>query len=92
MCKTRNAEQWHLHFQIPSHFSTRTEEAITTGLLTKGTRIEIIQSIAAAMKVHTKNPTSIQYNLVCQKLIEKYLTLKDTIGTTGYVSFITAVQ
>lgn len=85
--QTQNAEQWHLHFQIPSHFSTRTEEAITRGLLTKGARIEIIQSIAAAMMVHTKNPTSIQYNLVCQKLIEKYPTLKDTIGTTGYVSF-----
>ena len=67
--QTQNAEQWHFYFQIPSHFYTRTEEAITTGLLTKGVRIEIIQSIAAAMMVHTNNPISIQYNSVCQKLI-----------------------
>lgn len=84
--QTTEANQWHLTFQIPSHFSSRTEEAIASGLLTKGTRIEIIQSLSSAIMVYTKEPTSVHYNTVCRKLIEKYPTLKDTIGTTGYVS------
>ncbi len=36
--------------------------------------------------IYTKTPTGVQYNKVCEKLIEKYPQLKDDIGTSGYVS------
>ena len=35
--------------------------------------------------IHTKTPSSEEYNMVCRKLIEKYPKLKDEIGSTGYV-------
>ena len=35
---------------------------------------------------HTLFPTSHEYNSLCQKLISKYPKLRDSIGSTGYVS------
>ena len=83
----QHSDQWHLNFEIPSRFSTRAEDAIASGLISKSVHTEIVQSVAAAMMVHTKTPTSLQYNVVCQKLIDKYPILKDAIGSTGYVSY-----
>ena len=39
-----------------------------------------------SMMIHTRTPSSDQYNTVCRKLIETYPILKDEIGSTGYVS------
>lgn len=78
-------DQWQLSFQVPINFSARSEEAILSGHITKRVRTEIIQSISSLMMIHTKTPTSEQYNTVCRKLIEKYPKLKDDIGSTGFV-------
>ena len=83
---SHNSEQWHLSFDIPTNFSARAEEAISSGQITKRVRTEIVQSISSLMLIHTKTPTSDQYNTVCRKLIEKYPKLKDDIGSTGFVS------
>lgn len=77
--------EWHLSLKIPTAFSVKTEEAIKTGRLTKRCRTEIVQSVSSLMLVHTKTPTSDQYNTVCRKLIEEHPKLKDDIGSTGYV-------
>ena len=61
------------------------------GRLTKRIRTEMIQSLSCLVMIHTKSPSSEQYNLVCRKLIEKYPTLKDDIGSTGYVSVVILV-
>ena len=90
-CEGSSQDQWHHNFEIPANFSTRTEEAITTGRLTKRIRTEMIQSLSCLVMIHTKSPSSEQYNLVCRKLIEKYPTLKDDIGSTGYVSVVILV-
>ena len=79
--------QWHLTFQVPSAFSSKTEKAISTGVLLKKHRIEIVQALSTSMLVYTKCPTGEHYNKVCEKLIEKYPTMKDEIGTSGYVSY-----
>lgn len=75
---------------MPSCFSNRTEEAMKTGQLTKRNRIEIVQALSSAIMLHTKIPSSVQYNTVCQKLIEKFPVLKDEIGATRYVSITTS--
>ena len=81
-----SSNQWHHTFEIPACFSNRTEEAIKNGQLTKKARTEIVQALSSSILVHTKEPSSVQYNTVCQKLIQKFPTLKDEIGATGYVS------
>ena len=78
--------QWHLSFEIPTKFSVSTEKRIKSGQLRKKNRTEIVQALSAAVILHTKYPTSEQYTAVCLKLIEKFPTLKDGMGTTGYVS------
>ena len=98
-CTGNNEDQCHFSFQIPVHFSHRTEEAIASGLLTKCVRTEIIQSISSLMMVHTTmTPEPIHYNTVCQKLVEQYPTLKDKIGSSGviyvyvYISYASSNQ
>ena len=81
-----SCDQWHLTFEVPSAFSVSTERAISTGVLLKKHRTEIVQSMSMSMLVYTKSPTSEQYTKVCEKLIEKYPTLKDDVGTSGFVS------
>ena len=78
--------QWHLNFEIPSKFSVSTENRIKSGLLRKKNRTEIVQALSAAIILQTKYPTSEQYTSVCLKLIEKFPTLRDGMGATGYVS------
>jgi hypothetical protein len=69
----------------PDTFSRRTREGIAKGVLTRGQRIDITEVIAYRMLAHTEFPTSAEYNGVCQALVEKYPTIKDTVGN-GYVS------
>ena len=71
---------------IPSAFSLRTEEALATGQITRRVRTEIIQALSMSMMIHTRTPSSDQYNTMCRKLIETYPIIKDEIGSTGYVS------
>ena len=49
---------------------------------------EIIQMLRTLMLQHTKTPTPMEYTTICQKLIEKYPKLRDSmmIGSNGYVS------
>lgn len=69
------------------NFSRRTEEAITSGKLTKSCRIEVVQALAASVMIHTLEPSSEQYNTVCKKLIDAHPNLKDDVpNTSGYVS------
>ena len=49
---------WLQTFVIPERFSTRTMEAIKSGLVTKGMRVEIIAAIAIQMMQYTMQPTS----------------------------------
>lgn len=84
--KPNNASQWHLSFEVPNNFSARTEEAISSGQITKRVRTEIVQSLSSLMLTYTKTPTGEQYNTICLKLIEKYPKLRDGIGSTGFVS------
>ena len=81
-----SSSQWHHSFQIPKQFSRRTESAIATGVLSKSVRTEIVQSLSSQIMVYTISPSPEQYNTVCRKLIEQYPSLKDAIGSSGYVS------
>ena len=60
-------------------------ENIQRGIITKGTRTEIIQTTAQMMWMNTKFPTSNEYTEVCRMLVTKYPVLKDSVGN-GYVS------
>ena len=70
---------------MPTAFSSKTEAAISSGIVAKKCRIEIIQAISTTMLVHTKEPTGEQYNTVCEKLIDTFPKLRDDLGN-GYVS------
>ena len=70
---------------VPDVFSRRTREGIEKGVITRGQRVEIINVLAHRMLSHTEFPSSAEYSGVCQALITKYPTLKDTIRN-GYVS------
>ncbi len=76
---------WHLNFQVPTSFSSSTENAISTGILLKKHRIEIIQAVAMAIIVNTKE---LDYDKVCEKLIHTHPTLKDELELSGYVSIV----
>ena len=76
------------HSCIPDTFSRRTCEGIATGVVTRGKRIEIIEYRVLA---HTEFPSSSEYIGVCKAVIEKYPTIKDTVGN-GYVSVCIAIS
>ena len=74
----------------PSAFSTPTMmfllgEEKDKYLLSKAVRIEIVAVLANLMMIQTRFPKSEDYNIVCQKLVERYPRLQDVIGN-GYVS------
>ena len=73
---------WAKHLTLPSRFSSG---AIESGILTKRARVEIHNSMVTLMLVHTSRPTSIDRDIVCRRLVQKYPTLKDS-SDTGYVS------
>ena len=82
-------DDWHIRFTTPDlrSFSHHVKDAVTTGVITARARKEIIQVLRTYITAHTIRPTSEQYTTVCRKLVEKYPSLKDTKGTTKYVSF-----
>lgn len=81
-------DDWHFKFSIPElrSFSHHVKDAVTTGVITARARKEIIQVLRTYITAHTIRPTSEQYTTVCRKLVEKYPSIKDTKGTTKYVS------
>lgn len=83
-------QNWHLEFDIPdlNNFSGVVREAVRTGVITGQARREIIQVLRTYITKHTENPSSEQYVTICQKLILKYPTLRDTEGKTHFVSKI----
>ena len=68
---------------VPDVFSRRTRESIEKGVITRGQCVEIINVLSHGILSHTEFPTSAEYNGVCQALISKYPTLKDTIGNVS---------
>lgn len=79
---------WHLQFNIPEldTFSGAVKDAIKTGVVTSIARREIVQVLRTYITKETRYPTGEQYVTVCQKLIEKFPSLKDTEGDSPYVS------
>ena len=77
-----------MQFNIPDlqSFSQHVKNAVNTGVITARARREINQVLRTYMTAYTIFPTSEQYTTICKKLIEKYPSLKDTEGTTKYVS------
>ena len=77
---------WLHTFRLPETFSAKTMSALESQHVSlKGTKTEIINSIALRILDHTSYPTSEEYTFVCRLLIEKYPFLKDKLGN-GYVS------
>ena len=74
-----------LTIPTPTRFSVETSEAIESGILNKKACVEVHNSVATLMLVHTSRPTSNDRDVVCRQLIQKYPTLKDG-SDSGYVS------
>ena len=79
--------KWHHTFQIPERetFSGCVQKSIDTGIVSTRARREIVQMLRTLMIQHTRYPTSEQYNTVCAKLVTKFKSLKDSLGS-GHVS------
>ena len=82
-----DVSKWHHTFQIPDRetFSGYVQKSIDTGIVSTRARREIVQMLRTLMIQHTKYPTSEQYNAVCSKLVTKFKSLKDSLGS-GHVS------
>ena len=80
--------EWHLQFEIPElkSFSQHVRNAVDSGIVTGRARREIVQVLRTYMTAHTVYPTSEQYKTVSKKLITKFPSLKDSEGTSKYVS------
>ena len=78
---------WHLQFNIPEldTFSGAVKNAVKTGVVTGIARREIIQVLRTYITKYTVSPTSEQYVTVCQKLIGKFPSIKDTERDSPYV-------
>ena len=82
------AGNWAQNLTLPTRFSKVTTEAIKSGVLTKKARVEIHNSLATVMLVYTSRPTTIDREIICRRLIEKYPCLRDG-SPSGYVSSAT---
>ena len=80
---------WHLSFEIPdkSTFSGAVQKAIDTGVLCAKSRKDIVQTLRTLMLQHTRYPSSQEYTVVSQKLIQAFPKLHDG-GSTGFVSHV----
>lgn len=61
-----------------------TTTALNSGVPTAKARDEIVNALSTIILVHTINPVSRDYNIICKKLIDKHPILKDAVGS-GYV-------
>lgn len=55
--------------------------------MTKASRSEVIEAVAYKAFAYTEYPSSAEYNAICQALVTKYPTMKESTGN-GYVSVI----
>ena len=55
--------------------------------MTKASRSEVIEAVAYKAFAYTEYPSFAEYNAICQALVTKYPTLKESTGN-GYVSVI----
>ena len=76
---------WAKDLALPTRFSTPTNKAIQTGVLTKSARVEIVHSVATLMLMHTSRPTPHDLDTISRRLVEKHPKLRDTVDK-GYVS------
>ena len=76
---------WADRLVLPTRFSTPTTKAIESGVLTKNSRVEIVDSLATFMLIHTSRPTPQDFTTISRRLIEKYPKLRDAVDN-GYVS------
>ena len=76
---------WAEQLTIPKRFSTATNKAIKTGMLSSKAQDEIIHSLSTLIMVHTVKPSPDDYNTVCLRLIKAYPLLADNVDG-GYVS------
>ena len=81
------ASNWHIGFQFPPKetYSWSVQKAIETGVISSKARREIIQVLRTLISQYTKYPTSEQYTIITQKLVEKFPNLRDPIGSNGFV-------
>ena len=79
---------WHIGFQFPPKetYSWSVQKAIETGVVSSKARREIVQVLRTLISQYTKYPTSDQYAIICQKLVEKFLNLRHPVGSNGFVS------
>ena len=63
----------------------KTEGLLGQGKVAQGPRCEVIQAVAFAVWNHTHRLTPQQYTTISSKIVAKYPSLKDSIGTV-YVS------
>lgn len=75
---------WAETMAIPTRFSGETTSSIDSGVLSKRSRDEIVQSLSTHILVHTNRPLPDDFHTVCRRLVEKYPSLKDTVDN-GYV-------
>ena len=78
---------WAKQVSIPTRFSAETTSALKNKVTTQKACDEIINALAALILVHTLRPTSDDYNMMCQRLVNKHPSLKDASGS-GYVGFL----
>ena len=78
---------WHISFQLPAKntFSWSVQKAIDTGVISSKARREIVQVLRTLISRYTKYPTSDQYTIICQKLVEKFPHLQDSVGSNRFV-------
>ena len=79
------SDNWLRDFRIPSTFSAKTMECISSGILTQRCRTEIVQTLGTLMWTHTQYPSPNAYNIICGNLVQTYPTLADD-DEPGYVS------
>ena len=70
---------------LPTRFSKTTIEEIEFGVLTKKACVEIHNSLATLMPVYTNRTTTIDREIICKRLIEKFSSLRNG-SPSGYVS------
>ena len=83
MATVADASNWIRLFKIPD-FSFRTQQALKSGVITKGASSDIVTYLAHHIWTHTKYPSSEEYTEVCRVLVTQFPVLKDG-SSTGYV-------
>lgn len=87
---SESSDDWLSQFQFPESFSSRTMDAIESGILSQSARTEIVQTLATLIWVHTQRPSKNAYQTICAGLIRKFSSLADEADddTPPYVSII----